>query len=354
MTSQYFLVLLFGVGAYVASAAIDIELPNGARVSPAASFGPPLMAIAITHPAEAAPWIALLAALIAQVLIVATVLRKPFAAVTHAIGLVAAYALFWLYANYPITRDHRTIVLLAAVALAAVLYFLIGVFVETARAAGSSFRRRLLVENLITAVPVVIILASGAALVVLVFPLFRWAAFLIIFVPMLATRHEFARYGKARRTYGETVRTLAGLAEGAGYVSRGHSSRVAELCVKIGTEMAMSVQRLHELELVGLLHDVGSVSFSDPSDVVTADPVEIARNTGELLEETGYLRRYADLVLEVARGSSELPLEGKILKIADAYEGLSGPATQRLSVLDRSFPGEAEVTAALRRVLTVA
>ncbi len=353
MTSQYLLVLISGIGAYVASAAIDIELANGSRISPAASFGPPLLAVALTHRAGAAPLVVLLAALVAQALVVALARREASATLAHGLGLMGSYLLIWLYETYPPSRGHKTIGLLVTVVFAAVAYFLADVLVETARTARSLLRRKLLIQNLTTAMPVVVILASGAGLIVLVFPSLKWAAFLILFVPMLATRHEFARYGKARRTYGETVRALAGLAEGAGYVPAGHSTRVAELCVKIGTEMAMSVQRLHQLELVGLLHDVGAVALPDPSDVAAADSEEIARNTGKLLQETEYLAAYADLVSQVASGTTDLPLEGQILKIADAYEGLAGPPAQRLWVLQRSFPEQADVTAALRRVLTV-
>jgi HD-GYP domain-containing protein (c-di-GMP phosphodiesterase class II) len=173
-----------------------------------------------------------------------------------------------------------------------------------------------------------------------------------MFVPVLATRTEFERYGKAQRTYDETVRALAGLTEGAGYVPQGHQARVADLCVKIGREMSLPAERVRELELVALLHDVGAVSLADPSDVARVHPEEVARSTGRMLEETEYLARYAPIVLDAARGTRDLPIEGRILRVADAYDRLSAAGWDDAKSIERAGAAEdAEVVGALRRVL---
>jgi hypothetical protein len=197
-----------------------------------------------------------------------------------------------------------------------------------------------------------VVVASAAGLIVLVLPRLTWAAFLVMFIPVVAAKHEFGRYGEAQRTYGETVRTLAALAEGAGYVPHGHQARVADLCVRIGREMSLPIERLRELELVGLLHDVGAVSLPDPADVEEVDREEIARSSGQLLEETEYLARYASIVLDAAKGARDLPLEGRILRVADAYDGFTGSAAVKLQAVGESAtPEDGEVVAALGRVL---
>jgi hypothetical protein len=126
------------------------------------------------------------------------------------------------------------------------------------------------------------------------------------------------------------------------------------LCVKIGRELSLPADRLHELQLVGLLHDVGAVSLPDPADVATVNPEHVARSTAYLLEETEYLAGYADIVLDVARGKADLPVEGRILRVADAFENLTGSAWRRLRVLAATaVPEDAEVVAALERVVAV-
>jgi hypothetical protein len=111
---------------------------------------------------------------------------------------------------------------------------------------------------------------------------------------------------------------------------------------------------LHELELVGLLHDVGAVSLADPSDVSTVNPESVAQSTGYLLQETEYLAGYASVIIDIARGKRDLPVEGKILRIADRFERLEGPARRRLRTLAASAVAEdAEVVAALERILRV-
>jgi hypothetical protein len=241
------------------------------------------------------------------------------------------------------------------VAVAALTYFGAGFVITTARETPRELRRLVLLGRARTAIPLAVVLASTGGLIALVLPLLGWATFALMFIPIAVSRYEFGRWGEARRTYGETVRTLALLAEGAGYIPPGHSARVANLCVKIGRELALPPSEIHELELVGLLHDVGAVSLPDPSDLSTSTTLEVAESTGELLAETEYLGAYADIVLDVARGKSDVPVPGRILRIADAFENAVGPIGRRVLQAEAAAqPGDEAVVAALKRVLAVA
>jgi hypothetical protein len=345
------LLVVAAVGAYGASTAFEIELPNASRVSPAASFGAALAALAVYH-TLVPTGLLFVGALAVQFLIVGILRRAPLSSLSHAIGLGLSFVLVSAYARTSFdTGSHHTLGLLSVVAIASIGYFVVDLCVMALRSARHDMSRRV-IEATRTAVPVIVVVASTAGLIVLALPRLSWAAFVVMFIPVLATRQEFARYRSARRTYDETVGTIAALAEGAGYVPEGHSARVSALCVSIGRQMSLPPNRLHELQLVGLLHDAGAVSLSDPEDLRVVDPEVIAQSTGYLLQETEHLAAYADVVLDLARGKTDLPLEGRILRVANAYEEIEGPTRLRLQLVKASLPAEdADVIEALTKVV---
>lgn len=354
MISGDLLLGLTGLAAYGASTGFEIELPNASRVSPAVSFGPVLIGLGASAAGLSSATLAI-AALLVQFLI-AGLLRRNFVATTaHAAGILLNLPLVLAFEQLRLrTESARTIGLVFVVAMGSLAYFGVDLYAKAFGVTWRGARRSVLVERVRAAVPVVIVLASTAGLIVLVLPLMGWATFVVMFVPVLATKSEFARWGRARRTYDETVRTLSDLAEGAGYVPQGHSARVAKLCVELGRELSLPPNRLHELELVGLLHDVGAVSLTDPAELGGVDESHLARSTSYLLQETEYLARYSQIVVDIAEGKRELPLEGKILRIADQFEALEGPPWHRLrSLAVSALPEDEEVVEALKRLVRV-
>ena len=340
--------------AFGASTAFEIELPNATHVSPASAFGAALAAVAVSTNGVS-PVQLLLVALAIQLVIVGAIRRKWGTSAIHGASLAIAFGFVLLYDQFGSTLGReRRVGLVFVVIAACLIYFAIDQSVRTARETHYELRLQIFIGRARAAAPLAVVLASTSGLIVLVLPLLGWMTFVVMFVPVLVCKHEFARWGQARRTYGETVRTLADLAEGAGYVAQGHSSRVAQLCVRIGQELALPPHRIQELELVGLLHDVGAVSLSDPSDLASVSSESIAESTGHLLKETEYLSRYAEIVLEVARGGRDVPLEGRILRVADAFDAARGSTVNELHALN-SFtdPEYTPVVAALRRVLIV-
>lgn len=336
--------------AYGASGGIEIELPNGRRVSPAAAFGPALAALGAINYEASSPLVLFPLAVAIEVSVLLLRRRRPWSAVLHAVGLLASYGLVLLSRWWASAVGvSETIGLLAGVGLGSLVYYAVDVagLVERRR---TGFRSAV-VENARATLPMTVVMMSIAALIVLVLPRLHWASFAVMFLPVLAARHEFARYREARSTFHQTVRALGNLTEGAGYLPGGHHARVAELCVAIGDELGLPHDRVRELELVGLLHDVGAVSLSEPSDVFFVDPEAIAKSSGQVLEETGYLAKYAPALVEAVRGGEGISMEARILRIADAYDLLDGSPADRLRVLGGTVGhGEEEVFAVLSRV----
>ena len=130
--------------------------------------------------------------------------------------------------------------------------------------------------------------------------------------------------------------------------ARGHAMRVARLAVAIGDEMGFSDEELALLEQGGLLHDIGKLDMpvsilSKPGpldenewrimrthpqvgyDLLRnqprfADAAEMVLAHHEAYDGTGYPRRL---------DSTRIPKAARVLAVADAYDSMTHPHTQR-------------------------
>jgi putative nucleotidyltransferase with HDIG domain len=130
--------------------------------------------------------------------------------------------------------------------------------------------------------------------------------------------------------------------------ARGHAMRVARLAVAIGDEMGFSDEELALLEQGGLLHDIGKLDM--PASILSkpgpldeeewrimrthpqvgydllrnqprfADAAEMVLAHHEAYDGTGYPRRL---------DSTRIPKAARVLAVADAYDSMTHPHTQR-------------------------
>jgi len=131
--------------------------------------------------------------------------------------------------------------------------------------------------------------------------------------------------------------------------TEGHTRRVATLAVQIGEQLGLGEGRLRQLALGGLLHDIGKLSVPDeilgkPGRLTEAEFFEIKRHPAagrELLRELG---GFPSLVLDLVESHHEridgngypnqasaagLPLEVRILTVADVYDALTADRVYR-------------------------
>jgi putative nucleotidyltransferase with HDIG domain len=130
--------------------------------------------------------------------------------------------------------------------------------------------------------------------------------------------------------------------------ARGHAMRVARLAVAIGDEMGFSDDELALLEQGGLLHDIGKLDM--PASILAkpgpldedewrimrthpqvgydllrnqprfADAAEMVLAHHEAYDGTGYPRQL---------DSTRIPKAARVLAVADAYDSMTHPHTQR-------------------------
>lgn len=190
---------------------------------------------------------------------------------------------------------------------------------------------------------------SVSALIALAHGVLREWALVLFLVPLFAARYSFRRYASIHKTYAQTIRALSKVPELAGYAPDGHSIRVADLAKELARRHGLVDNEVEELEFAALLHDVGRISFEDPTEAPestsgTAQGVKLAEASATILEQTPYLHRVAKLVrnYERTKGASLGGVDyggriaERILKVANAYVELTeeaGPGLRPLAAL---------------------
>ena len=182
-------------------------------------------------------------------------------------------------------------------------------------------------------------LVASGALIALAELAIGVAALPLFLLPLLLTYFGVQRYASIRTTYRQTIGALSSLTDRAGYTLPHHARRVAELSLAVGRDIGMGQRELNELEYAALLHDLGQVALREPipqgATVMAApadqqriahDGAEIVRTTGVLDSVAAVLEAQATPYRQVREFGQDLPMSSRIIKVANAYDDLSGPA----------------------------
>jgi diguanylate cyclase (GGDEF)-like protein len=163
--------------------------------------------------------------------------------------------------------------------------------------------------------------------------------------------------------------------------TRRHSEIVSNLCVLMGTELGLDTERIAQLRIAGMLHDVGKIGTPDailnkPASLTAGERETIEKHpvlgagildAAELGPESSWIRHhherpdgsgYPDGLL-----GDEVPIESRIIGVADAFVAMTSDrpyrsARSELEALDEleRFAGaqfDPECVEALRRALRV-
>ncbi len=151
--------------------------------------------------------------------------------------------------------------------------------------------------------------------------------------------------GRRRAERSALIEGISGLVAALGFrdeYTREHCERVSELAVAIGRLRGLSGERTEVLRLAGLMHDLGKIGIRDdilfkPESLTPAEKAQIEKHPGiaaDILHRIHGARETAEVVLchhERPDGSGyprglrgeEIPLEAKILRVADVYSALT-------------------------------
>jgi HD-GYP domain-containing protein (c-di-GMP phosphodiesterase class II) len=151
-------------------------------------------------------------------------------------------------------------------------------------------------------------------------------------------------------SYLSTVKLLAAAIDARCPRTLGHSTRVAKLSVLCGAKMGLSREKLNDLEIACLFHDVGKIRIPDhilhKEDILNDDEKKLIKKHStygaEILKLAESLHKHIPAVLyhhewyngdgypEGLKGS-EIPLFAAIISIADTYDAVTSSRPHRCS-----------------------
>jgi HD-GYP domain len=178
----------------------------------------------------------------------------------------------------------------------------------------------------------------------------NWGALglLLLFVPLLASRHSFQLYVDMRENYLNTVEALVQALEAKDTYTSGHSARVGKLAVAMAEALEMSEEKIQSLKYAAVLHDVGKIGVSEAilnkEEKLLDSEWEAIRNhpaIGEtIIKNIKFLFDIGSVVRhhhECYDGKGypdrikgeEIPFESRIIAVADTYDAITSDRSYR-------------------------
>jgi len=150
------------------------------------------------------------------------------------------------------------------------------------------------------------------------------------------------KYSPGSRARGKIVKSLLAALEKRDYIADGHSKRLSLFCRSIGKKVGLSRRQLANLALLAQIHDLGKVAIPDQ---ILFKETPLSEKEWQIIKEhpekgyrialsSNYLTGVAGLILKhherwdgsgypLGLKGREIPLECRILAIADAYDAMT-------------------------------
>ena len=177
-----------------------------------------------------------------------------------------------------------------------------------------------------------------------------WAAAMFM-VPLYLARFAFSKYAETRELFFGTVQALSQAIDAKDGFTRGHADRVSRIAGAIAREFGLAERLIEQIELAGLLHDIGKIGVEDrilmKPQRLDQDEQELMRRHpiygASILAPSAALRPLVPIVLhhhENFDGSGypeglkgeEIPLGSRIIIVADAYEAMTSDRIYRKAI----------------------
>lgn len=188
---------------------------------------------------------------------------------------------------------------------------------------------------------------------------YDYPAFVIVFIPLIAIRVVYTRYGTMRDVCDDTTLAVIDAIEGRGMFYEGHSTGVADMATAIAEEMGFAEGDIHFIRQAALLHDVGKLAI-DPAlfeieKTLTADQYEeIKRHplvAASIVSKEPSFEVVAPSIRhhhEMADGAGypdglkgeTIPVGARVLHLADSYDAMLHPASYRGAMSEQDAASE--------------
>ncbi len=144
-----------------------------------------------------------------------------------------------------------------------------------------------------------------------------------------------------KKAYLDIVNAFANTIEMRDPYTGGHSNRVSVIACMMGKEMSFNKKKLEETKIGGILHDIGKIAIPDSIlrkpgkltrkefDEIKRHPItgyEIIRNISSLKPAVPYIlchqEKYDGTGYPKGLKGLDIPVEGRLLSVADAFESM--------------------------------
>ena len=171
---------------------------------------------------------------------------------------------------------------------------------------------------------------------------------------LLRTKHLNEDLESAR----DVIYTLALAIEANDPYTRGHSERVAQYGARIASRMKLTDEQIDIIRNAGILHDIGKIGISEvilqkPGPLTDTELIAVQDHPA-IGEKICKPLRSANLLLTVIRHHQErydgdgypdrlagddIPIEARVIAVADAYDAMTSPRSYRPPMSQRQVLG---------------
>lgn len=273
--------------------------------------------------------------------------KRVFNASQTVLSLALSYSVIYFFKSPSFQISAKFIFLYI---LAAIVYMVLNVtFVSFAL--GALFHKSawsIWVNNFRWSVPNSLALIPLGFLLALLYKNWGVMGLFLLFVPLLASRHAFQLYVDMRENYLNTVEALVQALEAKDTYTSGHSERVGKLVVAMAEEIKMSEDKIQSLKYAAVLHDVGKIGVSEiilnkegklqdsEWESIRSHPVigqtiikgiKFFYDIGNVVRH--HHERYDGKGYPDGIEGKEIPLEARIIAVADTYDAITSDRSYR-------------------------
>lgn len=178
--------------------------------------------------------------------------------------------------------------------------------------------------------------AVGAGTMAVFWNLVPWSAFLVLSGYLVGTLAEAKdrHLRELRDAHVATLEILTRYLETAERHLKGHAKRVADIATALGRQLGMDEDRLQDVRIAGLFHDLGEIELAIGLERTGADATSILVPLSRVLQNAGELIRRYEEYYELVGGpwdveDLDIPLGVRVLAVADAYATLTADTPYR-------------------------
>lgn len=164
---------------------------------------------------------------------------------------------------------------------------------------------------------------------------------LILFFPYMLIRYSFKLVYDMQENYLSTIKALSSALEEKDPYTKGHSERVEKYSIMIAKEIGHSKVDIQQLQYAAIFHDIGKIGVEDsilhkPARLTQEEYEAIKRHSQKsvnILEGISFLKKAIKFIESHHEGydgtgypkglkGEEIPLESRIISVADVYDAL--------------------------------